>query len=247
MHNNENNAVNTLVSSIRDNELTKIESINKESFIKSSNTEKYNSSGLQDTIMKESTFNKENNLYNKNYKNLLDVKNWLIKVNNEQNKVNNFIFMTFRYNQTLLVKKDYIIEEIKKVILILNRRILGKNWFKYNECFKFVFSIEYGSFKTLHSHLIINIRHITYKDFLNKLLEISKLIKYNVGTKENHSDIAMLTNNKYSKNIVITEIYSNDVYNYILKEFELSTKDINSLNFDNLMTYKDIYYSKPKN
>jgi len=213
VHNNENNAVNTLVSSIRDNELINI----------------------------------ENNLYNKNYKNLLDVKNWLIKVNNEQNEVNNFVFMTFRYNQPLPVKKNYIIKEIKKVIPILNRRILGKNWFKKNKYFKFIFSIEIGSFGTLHTHLIINIRHIEYKDFLNKLLQISNLIQYDIGTKENHSEIAILTNNKYSKNIVITEMYSNDVYDYILKEFRLLTKDNNSLNFDNLMTYKDIYYSKPKN
>lgn len=213
MHNNENNAVNTLVSSIRDNELINI----------------------------------ENNLYNKNYKNLLDVKNWLIKVNNEQNEVNNFVFMTFRYNQPLLVKKNYIIKEIREVLRIINRKLLGRNWSNKKRYFKFIFSIEYGSFRTLHTHLIINIRHITYKEFLNKLLEISKLIKYDIGTKENHSEIAMLTNNKYSKNIVIIEMYSNKVYNYILKEFELLTKDIHNLNFDNLMTYKDVYYSKPKN
>lgn len=215
MHKNENNAVNTLVSNIRDNELINI----------------------------------ENNLYNKNDKNLLEVKNWLIKIlaNNEQNGLNNFIFMTFRYNQPLLVKKDYIIKEIKKAILILNRRMLGKNWFKKNKYFKFIFSIEHGSFGTLHTHLIINIRHITYKDFLSKLLEISKLIKYDIGAKENHSEIAMLTNNKYSKNIVITEMYSNDIYNYILKEFGLLTRDSNKLDFSNLMTYKDIYYLKNKN
>jgi hypothetical protein len=42
-------------------------------------------------------------------------------------------------------------------------------------------------------------------------------------------------------------MYSNNVYNYILKEFRLLTKNSNSLNFDNLMTYKDIYYLKDKN
>lgn len=214
MH-NKNNAVNTLVSNIRDNELINI----------------------------------ENNLYNKNYKNLLDIKNWLIKIlaNNEQNEINNFIFMTFRYNQSLLVKKNYIIKELMEVLRILNRKLLGRNWINNKRYFKFVFSIEHGSFGTLHTHLIINIRHITYKDFLNKLLEISKLIKYDIGTKENNCKIEMLTSNKYSKNIVITELYSNNVYNYILKEFRLLTADSNSLNFDNLMNYKDIYYSKTKN
>ncbi len=214
MH-NKNNAVNTLVSNIRDNELINI----------------------------------ENNLYNKNYKNLLDIKNWLIKIlaNNEQNEINNFIFMTFRYNQPLFIKKNYIIKELMEVLRILNRKLLGRNWANNKRYFKFVFSIEHGSFGTLHTHLIINIRHITYKDFLNKLLEISKLIKYDIGTKENNCKIEMLTSNKYSKNIVITELYSNNVYNYILKEFRLLTTDSNSLNFDNLMNYKDIYYSKAKN
>ncbi|NCB49573.1 MAG: hypothetical protein EOM53_02705 [Alphaproteobacteria bacterium] len=156
-------------------------------------------------------------------KNYAVIKLWLKEVIDYEE--GNLVFITIRYNNPIK-SKQYLIDEARLFLSKVNRRLLGRHWIK--NLFKFIMVIERGKYNSLHSHIIVNIRDISFNDFFDLIKKLENLIKYDVISN-------FLTQTRVRAcNLLVKQVFSDNIIDYLMKEIG---QGYGKVNFDNLLPY----------
>jgi len=141
------------------------------------------------------------------------------------------VFISIKYHNKIKSVR-YIEKQIKDIMKRLNKQLMGRHWYKKG-ILKFIAFLERGKSGFLHVHAILNSSDYRYEDILEAFTNISRYIKYDIGYKELNHKVNMKSR-FYNRNIVLSEVYSDEVFDYVMKELNINFYYIKS---SNIMTY----------
>ncbi|MCT4552933.1 MAG: hypothetical protein N4A44_04660 [Alphaproteobacteria bacterium] len=148
------------------------------------------------------------------------------------------VFLTIRYYNEVK-SEEFLKEEVRWIMRVLNRRVLGRHWIKNS--LRFFIVIEKGRYDMYHTHIILNIRDISLEMFDKKLKDIQDIIRYNsfFGCKKIDSFPTHIRRRMYAREIFAKEVYSDKLIIYLMKELDFKGKKVD---FSRLVTCNEIYH-----
>lgn len=163
------------------------------------------------------------------------IKDWLVRSIGS----NDAIFLSIKYNTYTPYNKDRLICDIRVILSHLFRNLLGRHWIKsYNKMFSIYAVQEFGKTgENRHCHIIINSVNTKFdtRKIINSLNNIKERCKFDLFEKEQENNVVNIPHN-HNKSIVASIIYSNNVFDYVIKEIKLSN------NFDNFIFDNEIFF-----